>query len=172
MEMLSGYVVVNVLLLCAWAAVVLVASAANLRRTRRTKSTEEEEMAAVKPEMYRQGDVLLVKLEPHLVPFGLVPLDVGQKVILAYGEHTGHAHVLDGAKVKAVLRSDHPITTWDAAAERFIQVLEGTHLRHLDLPRGEAPTGEHADIALSPGVYRVIRQREWTDDDEQRWVND
>lgn len=133
---------------------------------------------------YRQGDVLLVKIEdlPEVkrydssgVSQGIVRAELGTDVVLAYGEATGHAHVLDREKVEAWVRtaSKEPPTkaVWDSAAERFIRVMEATSLKHLNLLKDGSPTGEHADIALDPGVYRVVRQREWTDEQE-RWVND
>lgn len=124
---------------------------------------------AMKPfAMYRQGDVLLVKMD---MPKSLNEVKM-DRVILAYGEVTGHAHVLEREKVVALMNHPRPDkAAWDSGAERFIQVLEKTSLKHLDLPRGDAPTGEHADVALDPGTYKVIRQREWSDEME-RYVSD
>ena len=132
-----------------------------------------------KPEhaMYRQGDVLLVRLTRCVARFcwsnmhfkAVAPATAG--VILAYGETTGHAHVLDKERVKPLIRT-YEHGSWDAAAERFIQVIEKTALQHLDLPAGGTPTGEHADIELEPGVYKVIRQREWTSAMEFSFVAD
>jgi hypothetical protein len=119
--------------------------------------------------MFRQGDVLLVKVER--APKNLHPrLPVKAGIVLAYGEVTGHAHVLDPEKVRAFVPNQ--TGAWDASAERYIQVLEKTALQHLDLPAGGVPTGEHADIALEPGMYQVIRQREWDDSMETRYVSD
>lgn len=131
--------------------------------------------------MYRQGDVLLVRVdEPnflHRHTRGNTKLVEPKmdSVILAYGEATGHAHVLERDKVKPLLPSYEgrsvDKTAWDSGAERFIQVLEKTSLRHLDLPRDAKPTGEHADVPLEPGLYKVVRQREWTDE-MARYVSD
>lgn len=128
---------------------------------------EPEEMKPLA--MYRQGDVLLVKVDSP--PKSVNEVKMG-RVILAYGEVTGHAHVLEREKVVPLMVHPRPDkAAWDSAAERFIQVLEKTSLKHLDLPKNDAPTGEHADIALDPGIYRVVRQREWSDDME-RYVSD
>src|SRR5574341_549052 len=94
-------------------------------------------------EIYRQGDVLLIKRdrlsEGQLIP---IPVDGSGRIVLAYGEVTGHAHAIaDTAKARL----------WDAGAERFLQVLEKTALVH----------EEHAPIQLEKGVYEVRRQREW-----------
>ena len=119
--------------------------------------------------MYRQGDVLLVKVRemPRSAGKLVTPND---RIVLAYGEVTGHAHAIypeveerepgvapkEGQhipKLKAKL--------WDAGAERYLQVLEKTALRH----------EEHTPIELDKGVYRVIRQREY-DPVRDRYVAD
>lgn len=152
----------------------------------RTVSQEFGQMIEPKGEPmkhYRQGDVMLVKVKDLPAKQGdssgfyrdTVPVGMDGDVVLAYGESTGHAHVLDHEKVEAwVTTASKEAPTkavWDAAADRFIRVMEATSLKHLNLLDGGKPTGEHADIPLDPGVYKVVRQREWTDEQE-RWVND
>lgn len=98
--------------------------------------------------IFRQGDVGLERVAT--LPEGLkaVATDNG-RVILAYGEVTGHAHAIaEPAKAKL----------WDAGAERFLQVMEATSLRH----------EEHAPINLEPGIYRVIQQREYSPEEIRR----
>ena len=98
--------------------------------------------------LMRQGDVGLQRVSS--MPDGMkeIPLDKG-RVILAYGEVTGHAHAIaDTPKAKL----------WDAGAERFLQVLEHTSLRH----------EEHAPIDLEPGIYQVIQQREYSPEEIRR----
>ena len=41
---------------------------------------------------------------------------------------------------------------WDAGAERYLQVVETTALKH----------EEHATVPLPKGVYRVVQQREYS----------
>jgi hypothetical protein len=170
----------------------------------RTQDHQLEEQVKPKLQMYRQGDVLLIRVDRDRISkktnvHEAQPAPHG--VILAYGETTGHAHVLDPQKVEAWIpdyaaitarNSPSPLTdllkgdvklkdpadprlpsfAWDAAADRFINVMEKTALKHLDLPRGSAPTGEHADIELEPGLYKVVRQREWDETMRQRYVSD
>lgn len=95
-------------------------------------------------QVFRQGDVLLVKVEKSL-PAGAKDITPkNDRIVLAYGEVTGHAHAVEEAKVgKAKL--------WDAGAERFLQVIEKTALTH----------EEHSAIPLEPGLYEVVRQREY-----------
>jgi hypothetical protein len=93
---------------------------------------------------FRQGDVLIAKTDR--IPDGLteVPRDNG-RVILAYGEATGHAHAVVGDA--ELLGAD--IAEMD---RRFLRVLgEGAEVVH----------DEHDPIALPPGDYEVIGQREY-----------
>jgi len=65
------------------------------------------------------------------------------RVVLAYGEVTGHAHAIAEEEV-TMLEVDNGIRYLDVEIEAF--------LRH----------EEHATIALAPGKYRVTRQREYS----------
>ena len=82
-----------------------------------------------------QGDVLLWPIKA--VPEG-AEVQPGNRHVLAEGEVTGHAHVLEGAEL-AVLE-----------AERIVTAAAGAALRHED----------HGPIAVPPGAYRVIQQVE------------
>lgn len=105
--------------------------------------------------LYRQGDVLIARIPDDQVPANLdpVPLDNG-RVILAYGEVTGHAHAVEG---------DVELLASDIAdmEERFLRVEREAQVVH----------EEHDTIALPPGNYRVVRQREYTPE-EIRMVAD
>ncbi len=103
---------------------------------------------------YRQGDVFLERVAKAKVG-AKIPRTDG-RIVLAYGEVTGHAH--------AIVEDDAAL--YDGAEkaleDRFLKVFKPVMLRH----------EEHAPIELVPGVYRVRRQREWTDSDEPRVVAD
>lgn len=105
------------------------------------------------PWMIRQGDVLMIAVDA--IPKDAVeqPRDESDRVVLAYGEVTGHAHALHEPGV-AMLRA--------ANQEVFLRVLEPSTLVH----------EEHDRIAIPPGLYRVVRQREWSDADEPTRVAD
>jgi hypothetical protein len=89
---------------------------------------------------YRQGDVGLVAIAA--LPAGAIEEKKANKVILAYGEVTGHHHrfedVLERPKAPKV-------RVFSAGAERFIQVMEKSMLLH----------EEHGSIPVEPGIYRV-----------------
>ena len=95
--------------------------------------------------MYRQGDVLVV--EVSAIPADATLCKIEGDVILAYGEVTGHAHRLEAGTVKPLAKGG----VWSPTAERFIQALEGAVLKH----------EEHGAIAIPPGNYRVLQQREY-----------
>jgi hypothetical protein len=103
--------------------------------------------------MYRQGDVLLISTEDE--PTGRRrKRDRRDRIVLARGEATGHAHVV----------TDPGATLYGTSLQkRFLEVLAdgGVTLSH----------EEHGAIRLAPGVYRVVRQREWVAEGS-RWIAD
>lgn len=118
--------------------------------------------------MFRQGDVLLVEVKS--MPCDAKDITPKDRIVLAYGEVTGHAHAIypevtehpikmlfAGAEPKKEIKAK----LWDAGAERFLQVMEKTALRH----------EEHSAITLEKGIYRVVRQREY-DPEMDRYVAD
>lgn len=104
--------------------------------------------------MYRQGDVFLRKVAKTPSNLKKVARDRG-RLILAYGEVTGHAHVIDAPAAEATLLTDEQ-------NRRFLNLVTEAPLVH----------EEHATITLPPGDYEVIRQREWSDQDEPVLVRD
>jgi hypothetical protein len=100
--------------------------------------------------MYRQGDVMVVSTDS--IPEGTedVPLDKG-RIVLAYGEVTGHAHAINSPFAALV----------EKGAERFLKIERSVELRH----------EEHSKIELPPGMYKVVRQREYSPE-ELRYVAD
>jgi hypothetical protein len=93
--------------------------------------------------IYRQGDVLIQRIPGNKLPpkYKAVEPDKNKGVVLAYGEVTGHAHVLPVAKCT--------LYAWEG--DRLLHIKEAAALTH----------EEHAPIPLIPGVYRVIQQREY-----------
>mgnify|MGYP001557776963 CR=1 FL=1 len=92
----------------------------------------------------RQGDVLLVKTLKKVSAEAKAVARVRGRIVLAYGEVTGHAHVIDD--VLAELFEER-------GGQLYLKVgPEGATLRH----------EEHGALALAPGTYRVVRQREYT----------
>lgn len=93
--------------------------------------------------MYRQGDVLIIPVDSVPSNTETVPRDQG-RIVLAYGEVTGHAHAIVAPYAALVAKG----------AERFLTVkgTKAAFLRH----------EEHREIRLPPGNYQIIRQREYT----------
>jgi hypothetical protein len=94
--------------------------------------------------IYRQGDVLITRTTHQLTHEATaVPRDHG-RIVLAYGEVTGHAHAIDDALAELFEEKD---------GQLYLRVSEGgATIRH----------EEHGAIGLAPGTYRVIRQREYS----------
>jgi hypothetical protein len=107
---------------------------------------------------FRQGDVFLELIEDaSSINLGeRVPLDKG-RVVLAYGEVTGHAHAISDRGAILFFGKDKA-----ANQDRFLRVLRPVSLLH----------EEHSKIELPKGLYRVRRQREWTDQDDPIVVAD
>jgi hypothetical protein len=118
----------------------------------------------MKQQMFRQGDVLVVAVDEIPDDVRPVPKDNG-RVVLAYGEATGHAHVVEGSC--ALLEpppADEDLVTPGDLEElnlRFLRVEEECVLVH----------DEHDTITLPPGDYRVGQQREYSPE-ELRTVAD
>jgi hypothetical protein len=95
--------------------------------------------------IFRQGDVLIQSCNKmKAIPKGatLIEPDADARVVLAYGEVTGHAHVLPALKS----------TLYAWKGDRLLEIKEATALTH----------EEHAPIPLQPGIYKVIQQREYS----------
>lgn len=92
----------------------------------------------------RQGDVLIERVESIPGVAKAKSRDAG-RVILAYGEVTGHAHqIADPDSCGAVL-----LTVAESAT--FLRLTKGAQLIH----------EEHATIDLPAGSYKITHQREY-----------
>lgn len=105
-----------------------------------------------KVKCWRQGDVFICET-PGSTPVGApVPRDKG-RVVLAYGELTGHAHAIAAPAAKlyelATPATDEELRS---LGERILRSTTAFTLKH----------EEHAQIKLPAGTYRVIHQREYS----------
>lgn len=89
---------------------------------------------------YRQGDVMLIKVAE--LPRGATQQAPQERIVLAWGEVTGHAHAVPTAHAALYKHQD----------DSYLNVLQPTGLTH----------EEHSRIDLAPGVYKVVLQREYT----------
>jgi len=108
--------------------------------------------------MYRQGDVAIFTVDEYASIFGSVPEKGTQvkrdksRIVLAYGEVTGHAHAIASpqAEMYTFLGTD------DNAAlgndnDRLLVALTEVDLTH----------EEHDKITIPAGLWVVKRQREY-----------
>jgi hypothetical protein len=91
---------------------------------------------------YRQGDVFITRINSIPETATVVPRD-NNKVILAYGDVTGHCHAIDATGV-SLLRHE---------GVSYLEIAEALAELHHD---------EHATIQLPAGKYAVRIQREYT----------
>jgi len=90
---------------------------------------------------YRQGDVFLEKLST--LPKNLTKQENKGKIILAYGEATGHHHAIEVTEATE--------SFIDEAGLLYLTLGEPTTLTHQ----------EHSEIQIPEGFYRVTIQREY-----------
>ena len=96
--------------------------------------------------IYRQGDVLIRRVES--LPKGAQDVTRQGRIVLAFGEATGHAHALAEGAAREFTFADANETV-----RRFLRVVsEQAEVRH----------EEHTSIPLPPGIYEVILQREYS----------
>jgi hypothetical protein len=119
-------------------------------------------MTTEKP--YRQGDVYLRPISDSVDLSGLKQIPPEPRgTILAHGEVTGHAHVLDPTAVELYPLPEHLQTDMTRVSNgRILRVIRETSLKH----------EEHDAISLLPGDYYIGIQIEHSDDDQWRRVAD
>jgi hypothetical protein len=92
---------------------------------------------------YRQGDVLLRAVE--MIPPRARPVRAeGDRVVVAQGELSGHAHAFAAAEATMYRQV--------RTGRVFLLIGEDARLRH----------EQHEPIAVPAGPYEVLRQREYT----------
>lgn len=96
-----------------------------------------------KPPTYRQGDVLLLAVDAPKRALVPIPRDSAGRIVLAYGEVTGHAHAIHDALAELFEEKEE--------GQLYLRVVNPCHLSH----------EEHGAIQLDPGYYHVVRQREY-----------
>jgi hypothetical protein len=92
------------------------------------------------PLQFRQGDVLIILCDRLPESSHLMPREA-DRVVLAHGEVTGHAHAIAEPDVEMYEKEGH----------YFIRVPRAAVVQH----------EEHSPIALEAGTYRIVRQREY-----------
>ena len=93
-------------------------------------------------EQYRQGDVLLKKIKS--IPVSSARLSGQERIVLAYGEATGHTHVIGDVENVAVFVGKE--------GQLYLEVLSQVALEH----------EEHGTIQIPVGTYERIIQKEYS----------
>lgn len=93
--------------------------------------------------VYRQGDVLIRKVAS--IPKGVKPIELDKgRIVLAYGEVTGHAHAIVDPNAAFVINSE--------TQQRYLECKAPVELKH----------EEHSKIELPAGNYEIVQQKEYT----------
>lgn len=96
--------------------------------------------------IYRQGDVLIIRV--NSIPSDAKPAKRDQgRIILAYGEVTGHSHAIEDIHVKAFLSGDL----------LYLDLEKKAKVWHED----HNPKDKNLPMELPSGKYRVINQMEF-----------
>ena len=105
------------------------------------RTPRSEQRGRPMPAQYRQGDVLLCRVS-KVHSGSPVPPDAGGRLVIAEGEHSGHAHALAPERAQLFRRGRQL---------RLSVGADGTALSH----------EEHSPILLPQGHYLIRRQREY-----------
>lgn len=97
------------------------------------------------PTMFRQGDVMVRRIDS--LPKSAKDVTPKGRIVLAYGEVTGHAHAIAEGEAREFSMADA-----GTAVRRFLSVVKEATVKH----------EEHAPIPLPPGFYEIVQQREYT----------
>jgi hypothetical protein len=109
-----------------------------------------------KKTQFRQGDVLIERVS-KIPDDAKKQAGIGGRIILAYGEATGHHHSID----------INDADLWKTAFDQFISVEKKAVLVH-----GPCNPPEHDLIRLTKGEFIVIPQREYVPKELPRKVTD
>lgn len=102
--------------------------------------------------MWRQGDVLIERVDD----FKQTSLNETKNRLLVKGEGRYHGHFIVGEAQVYTNEDFGP----ENLTSHFLNIKQEAVLKHLHIITKQA-TGEHADLRLPPGKYRVTRQREY-----------
>ncbi len=98
-------------------------------------------------EKYRQGDIVLKKVDK----IEGKPVETGRKV-LAYGEKTGHSHVLDGDVLFYENGNGQILCSINSNAELIHQ----EHKPSIQIPRGDYLVIRQREYDLADGIVRHV----------------
>lgn len=101
--------------------------------------------------LYRQGDVLLVEVTDAPVVGEWATQERGDRLVLAHGEATGHAHVIRSQRADLAKRRRSASRVQPRELHLLVYGDEPVALEH----------EEHDALLIPPGAYRVVRQREY-----------
>jgi hypothetical protein len=110
-------------------------------------------MKQAKQIIIRQGDVSLIKVTSLPQGAAEVKNEEGKRIVLAYGEVTGHAHAIYEQTDQVRIWADGKVKYLEVMAKAMTEGGEpGVMLRH----------EEHTHARIAPGIYKLPVQVEYT----------
>jgi len=128
--------------------------------------------------MYRQGDVFIFPVkDPGSENVGPEVKRDNGRVVLQYGEVTGHAHAIHESPVHLFDFSDDFLKSNESFRKNVEDVIGAPLDPQIDrlLTVGEMSAlvhEEHDTIPIPPGTYIARRQHEYSDRERERYVED
>lgn len=113
----------------------------------------------MKKECYRQGDVLAVKIDKLPVELKPVERDDVNRIVLAHGERTGHAHAIRALDVTSFVMetADRDLARTDGCPHYIAVGGSGVELNHEHITGKKA---EHDVVFLPSGNFLIAVQVE------------
>ncbi len=107
---------------------------------------------------FRQGDVLIERVNeiPNEVKNALQPSKEPNKLLIR-GESRNHGHYIKG-EVETYVIPNPEIEKLNIT--HYLEIKEEASLEHINID-SKLWSKEHETLRLKPGIYRVIRQREY-----------
>jgi len=117
----------------------------------------------MKKVIIRQGDVMLVQVDSIPADAKPVPMDKG-RIVLAYGEVTGHAHAIADYTMQDAANDTKRIIArlLESSGQRYLVVDKPVNLTH----------EEHTPHLIPKGMYKVPVQVDMNTDKLPRRVAD
>lgn len=110
-------------------------------------------------ESYRQGDVLAIKIDKLPNDVQLIERDEANRIVLAHGERTGHAHAIRALDVTGFVMetADRDLARADGCPHYIAVGGSGVELNHEHITGKKA---EHDVVVLPYGNFMIAVQVE------------
>ena len=109
-------------------------------------------------DQFAQGDIFFKRVPVESIKNKRLRIGTSTNII-AFGEKTGHAHVIEGM---GSLHEEH------YSGKLYLRADDDLHIVHKDLGGGNPNDLCHPPLALEKGLYEVVKQREFDYEEEAK----